>query len=116
MSVTAAASSNLPGLLIGVGLFLLGLAACVFVIAALPSILVRLLHAGHAHALLCICTNAALSPSPGMGGSCKAAGFLPKPCQAWPLRSLQHCNGHQSLLCGIFPSQETPLRLRTADI
>ncbi|CAK0782821.1 hypothetical protein CVIRNUC_006016 [Coccomyxa viridis] len=38
-SVTAAATTNLPGLLIGVGTFLLGLAACVFVIAALPSIL-----------------------------------------------------------------------------
>ena len=41
-SVTAAATTSLPGLLIGVGMFLLGLAACVFVIAALPSILVRL--------------------------------------------------------------------------
>lgn len=40
-SITAAATTNLPGLLLGAGLFLLGLAACVFVVAALPSILVR---------------------------------------------------------------------------
>ena len=37
-----AAAANLAGLLIGGGCFLLGLAACVFVISAIPAILVRL--------------------------------------------------------------------------
>ncbi|CAL5220243.1 g2222 [Coccomyxa viridis] len=38
-AISAAASSNLPGLLLGAGLFLLGVAACIFVIAAIPAIL-----------------------------------------------------------------------------
>ena len=40
-TLSAAASSNLPGLLLGAGLFLLGVAACTFVVAAIPAILVR---------------------------------------------------------------------------
>ena len=40
--IAAAASSSLPGLLLGAGLFLLGFAACIFVVAAVPAILVRL--------------------------------------------------------------------------
>ena len=39
-SVAAAASSNLPGLLLGAGFLLLGIAACIFVIVAIPAILV----------------------------------------------------------------------------
>jgi len=75
-SISAAASTNLPGLLLGAGLLLLGFAAIILVVVAIPTILVRPSSHASYEITTVLCGNACAQAGFNSSHRMATAGFI----------------------------------------